>query len=89
MLPNLVAGAWTGAEDRSVHFDELYFGQGATMALPIYALFLEKVYKDRSLGISPTDQWEKPLVEKYVDMNCEETKGKKKRQEEINEDDFF
>ncbi|RPH33871.1 MAG: penicillin-binding protein [Bacteroidales bacterium] len=90
MLPNLVAGTWAGAEDRSVHFQEIYFGQGATMALPIYALFLEKVYKDPRLGISPNDQWEKPLVEKYFDTDCEDQKGKKKiKREEILEDDFF
>jgi len=90
MLPDLVAGVWTGAEDRSVHFQELSLGQGATMALPIYAYFLEKVYKDRSLGISPTDQWEKPLVEKFFDLNCEDSKGKNnKKREEVNEDDFF
>jgi penicillin-binding protein 1A len=89
MLPNLVTGTWVGAEDRSVHFQELYFGQGATMALPIYALFLEKVYKDSRLGISPNDIWEKPLVTKYFDTECEDTKGKKKIKKEINEDDFF
>ena len=89
MLPNLVAGAWTGAEDRSVHFNEIYFGQGATMALPIYAIFLEKVYKDSRLDISPNDQWEKPLVNKYLDIDCEDTKGKKRIKKEINEDDFF
>jgi penicillin-binding protein 1A len=89
MLPNLVTGTWVGAEDRSVHFQELYFGQGATMALPIYALFLEKVYKDSRLGISPNDIWEKPLVTKYFDTDCEDAKGKKKIKKEINEDDFF
>lgn len=90
MLPNLVTGTWAGAEDRSVHFEGIKLGQGASMALPIYALFLEKVYKDPKLGISPNDQWEKPLVEKYFDTNCEDQKGKKKiKREEINEDDFF
>lgn len=92
MVPNLVTGTWAGAEDRSVHFQELYFGQGATMALPIYALFMEKVYKDPQLGVSPNDQWEKPLVEKFYDLNCDDEKGKGKKKvkhEEINEEDFF
>jgi penicillin-binding protein 1A len=90
MLPNLVAGTWVGAEDRSVHFQGIHLGQGAAMALPIYALFLEKVYKDAQLGISPNDQWEKPLVNKYFNTDCEDSKGKKKvKREEINEDDFF
>ncbi len=90
MLPNLVTGTWVGAEDRSVHFQGIKLGQGAAMALPIYALFLEKVYKDAQLGISPNEQWEKPLVEKYFNTDCEDVKGKKKiKHEEINEDDFF
>lgn len=90
MLPNLVTGTWVGAEDRSVHFMELSLGQGGRMALPIYALFIEKVYKDAQLGISPDDQWEKPLVEKYFDTNCEDTKDKKKvKKKEVNEDEFF
>jgi len=90
MLPNLVTGTWVGAEDRSVHFQGIHLGQGAAMALPIYALFLEKVYKDARLGISPNDQWEKPLVEKYFNTDCEDQKGKKKmKREEIIEDEFF
>jgi penicillin-binding protein 1A len=90
LLPKLVTGTWVGAEDRSVHFKGIHLGQGATMALPIYALFLEKVYKDTRLGISPNDQWEKPLVNKYFNIDCEDTKGKKKiKKQEINEDDFF
>ncbi len=88
MLPNLVTGTWAGAEDRSVHFQGIHLGQGASMAMPIYALFLEKVYKDPRLGISPNDQWEKPLVEKYFDTDCENLRGKKKiKREEI--DEFF
>jgi len=90
MLPNLVAGVWAGAEDRSVHFQGIRLGQGASMALPIYAIFLEKVYKDSHLGISPNDQWEKPLVNKYFDTDCEDVKGKKKsKRVDIFEDDFF
>jgi penicillin-binding protein 1A len=89
LLPNLVTGTWVGAEDRSIHFKGIRLGQGATMAMPIYALFLEKVYKDSRLGISPNDQWEKPLVTKYFDTDCEDTKGKKRPKKEIIEDDFF
>ncbi len=60
ITPKLVAGGWVGAEDRSVHFDYMSMGQGATMALPIYALFMEKVYADKSLGISQTDDFQMP-----------------------------
>lgn len=87
ILPNLVAGVWVGAEDRSVHFDNIRLGQGASMALPIYALFLDKVYKDGRLGISPLDQYEKPLLFNPVDTDCGDSKSKKPK--EINEDDFF
>lgn len=58
--PKLAAGGWVGAEDRSVHFDRMDMGQGATMALPIYALFMQKVYADNSLGILQTDVFEAP-----------------------------
>lgn len=61
VAPKLVAGGWVGAEDRSVHFDRMDMGQGATMALPIYALFMQKVYADNSLGIAQTDVFEAPF----------------------------
>jgi penicillin-binding protein 1A len=60
IAPKLVAGGWVGAEDRSVHFDRMDMGQGATMALPIYGIFMQKVYADKSLGISQTDVFEAP-----------------------------
>lgn len=86
LLPNMVAGVWVGAEDRSIHFESLKLGQGASMALPIYALFLQKVYNDPTLGISPFDQWPKPLMYKGVDLDCENTPPDSK---EVNENDFF
>ncbi len=69
ITPNLVAGVWTGAEDRSTHFDGLTLGQGANMALPIWALFMNKVYDDGSLGISKEDVFEKPS-DFYEEFNC-------------------
>jgi penicillin-binding protein 1A len=60
ITPKLVAGGWVGAEDRSVHFDGMRMGQGATMALPIYALFMQKVYADKSLGITQNDVFQMP-----------------------------
>ena len=44
MVPNLVTGVWVGGEDRSVHFEDIAFGQGATMALPIWGQFMKKAY---------------------------------------------
>ena len=58
MVPNLVTGVWVGAEDRSVHFDNIAYGQGATMALPIWANYMRQNYQD-SLGISQAD-FERP-----------------------------
>lgn len=52
MVPNLVTGVWVGGEDRSVHFDNSAYGQGATMALPIWALYMKKNYDRKELGIS-------------------------------------
>jgi len=86
LLPNLVAGTWVGAEDRSVHFESLKLGQGASMALPIYGLFLQKVYNDPSLNISPTDQWLKPLVFNKINLDCENTPIDAK---DVNEIDLF
>ncbi|MFT5079245.1 penicillin-binding protein 1A [Patiriisocius sp. Uisw_047] len=52
MVPNLVTGVWVGGEDRSVHFNRTAYGQGATMALPIWALYMQQCYADEKLGIS-------------------------------------
>ena len=60
VTPNLVTGVWTGAEDRSVHFDQMAYGQGAYMALPIWAGYMRKVYDDSRLPYYETDKFEKP-----------------------------
>ena len=58
--PSLVSGCWVGGEDRSIHFDNLREGQGANMALPIYALFMQKVYADKTLGYSEEEVFDIP-----------------------------
>ena len=63
--PSLVSGCWVGGEDRSIHFDRLAEGQGASMALPIYALYMQKVYADKTLGYSEEETFEIP--EEYAD----------------------
>ena len=55
MVPNLVTGVWVGAEDRATHFETIAYGQGATMALPIWGLYMKKCYENESLGISVED----------------------------------
>ena len=52
MVPNLAAGVWVGNDDRSAHFRSTFYGQGATMALPIWGLFMKKCYKDPDLNVS-------------------------------------
>ena len=49
VTPDLVSGTWVGGEDRDIHFDSMAMGQGATMALPIYAYFIKKVYANEAL----------------------------------------
>ena len=61
MVPNLVTGVWVGGEDRSIHFKDIAYGQGATMALPIWALFMKSVYDNEDLLISKED-FESPEV---------------------------
>ena len=58
--PQLVSGCWVGGEDRDIHLDRGQMGQGATMALPIWAIFMKKVYADRSLGIDPMAKFDLP-----------------------------
>ena len=60
ITPDLTTGVWTGAEDRSVHFKTIALGQGSNMALPIWALYMQKVYADPTLHVSQGD-FTKPL----------------------------
>lgn len=58
--PSLVSGCWVGGEERSIHFDRLTEGQGANMALPIFGIYMKKVYADLSLGYSETEEFDLP-----------------------------
>ena len=70
IVPNLVTGVWVGGEDRSIHFEEIAFGQGATMALPIWALYMKAAYENDSLGISKEDFLTPKVVS--IPLDCEE-----------------
>ncbi|AOW22080.1 transglycosylase domain-containing protein [Urechidicola croceus] len=59
VIPNLATGVWVGGEDRATHFAGISKGQGAAMALPIWALFHKKCYADSSLNVSQ-DEFEEP-----------------------------
>ncbi|HPW66495.1 MAG TPA: transglycosylase domain-containing protein [Salinivirgaceae bacterium] len=84
LVPKLTCGVWVGGEERSIHFDNLSIGQGANMALPVFALFIKKVYADPSLNIYPTDTFEKPETINYS-LDC----GTKDDNIDIYEDEFF
>ena len=58
--PELVSGCWVGGEDRDIHFDSMSQGQGATMALPIWAYYMQKVFADPTLGYDPDAKFELP-----------------------------
>lgn len=72
ITPDLTSGVWVGAEDRSVHFRSLSMGQGANTALPIWALYMKKVYADKSLNLSKGD-FEKPHTSVVIDFDCIES----------------
>ena len=81
--PELVSGCWVGGEDRDIHFDSMQMGQGATMALPIWAYYMKKVYKDRSLGYSPRTSF--GLPENYNPCLKEDESNDKFEIEEVYE----
>lgn len=70
ITPDLTTGIWTGAEDRSVHFRTIALGQGSNMALPVWALYMQKVYADSTLNISKGD-FDKPLSDVALEFDCE------------------
>lgn len=78
--PNLVSGVWVGGDERYIHFNRMAQGQGAAMALPIYGLYMKKVYADKSLPYSQTLQFSEPPAgfspcykESYGDAPAAET----------------
>ena len=69
VTPKLVAGAWVGGEDRSIHLSS--GGEGSRIALPIFANFMKKVYGDSKLGITEKDQF--PIPVNAVSYDCDES----------------
>ena len=66
--PSLATGVWVGGEERSIHFDKMADGQGANTALPIYALYIQKVYADSTLMYTPADTF---AVDSTIFIPCE------------------
>jgi len=72
ITPRLVSGAWVGGEERSIHFRSTALGGGHSMALPIWAKYMQKVYADSTLGYSKEDVFEKP-ANMPIDTDCDKT----------------
>ncbi|MEG1579670.1 MAG: transglycosylase domain-containing protein [Bacteroidaceae bacterium] len=82
-VPRLVNGCWVGGEDPDIHFDTMRYGQGASMALPIWALFMQKVYADKTLGYSQDEKFDIPEKVKKQSSDAQ------KEEESIGIDDIF
>ncbi|MBI9057826.1 MAG: transglycosylase domain-containing protein [Labilibaculum sp.] len=89
ITPELVSGVWTGAEDRSIHFEGIRQGQGANMALPIWALYMQKVYADKSIGLTQGD-FEKPRGVN-INLDCDQVSNENNNNDlnESEDEDFF
>ena len=87
MVPNLVTGVWVGGEDRSIHFEEIAYGQGATMSLPIWGLFMKKCYEDEELGVSKED-FEEP-ENLTIELDCSKVQPEKSESEENDINDLL
>jgi penicillin-binding protein 1A len=70
VVPNLATGVWVGCEDRSVHFRSTALGQGANMSLPVWAIFMKKVYADPSLKVLQSDRFDTPRHELSIELDC-------------------
>ncbi|HEX2976110.1 MAG TPA: transglycosylase domain-containing protein, partial [Bacteroidales bacterium] len=78
VTPNLVGGVWSGWEDQAIHFENISEGQGAQMALPVFGLFLKKLYADPELGVMQSDEFERP--EGFnMELDCDRLKWTKSR----------
>ena len=75
VVPNLATGVWTGGEDNAIHFKYISEGQGASMSLPSWAIYMKKLYADPSLNISKAD-FEKPDTPISIRLDCDDTPKK-------------
>ncbi len=60
VTPRLVSGCWVGGDDRDIHFNSMSMGQGATMALPIFAYYMQKIYDDETLDYNQDEKFDLP-----------------------------
>jgi len=87
VTPNLVGGVWVGAEDRGIRFRSISLGQGANMALPIWALFMQRVYADQSINLTK-DDFERPLRPLSVETDCTRYRQPSSPRDEFRRDIF-
>ncbi|GAB1404855.1 transglycosylase domain-containing protein [Lentimicrobium sp.] len=78
LTPDLVTGVWVGGEDRSVRFRTITLGQGANMALPIWALYMKRIYNDNKLELSQGD-FEAPDTPLSVEIDCNKYEEQQKK----------
>ena len=84
IVPNLATGVWVGGEDRATHFKSITQGQGATMALPIWALYYKKLYADPELTVSQ-EEFERP-EDLSIQVDCDETSNEDETVESLIEE---
>ena len=84
MVPNLVTGVWVGGENRSTHFKSIEYGQGASMALPIWGLYMKQNYENPDLGVSLAD-FEKP-EELTIRVDCNKPVDEEEENQELEDD---
>ncbi len=87
ITPDLTTGVWVGAEDRSVHFRTITLGQGANTALPIWALYMQKVYADNKLKISQGD-FSRPANANQIEFDCDAYDRRQSQRRQNAFDDF-
>ena len=81
MVPNLVTGVWVGGDDRATHFRSTRYGQGATMALPIWGIYMKSCYADKDLDVS-TENFKRPS-NLSIETNCAVWRDRDADKEEI------
>lgn len=81
LTPELVTGVWVGGEDRSIHFRTITLGQGAHMALPIWAIYMKKVYADKRLNVSQ-GEFERPTTPLSIETDCNKFEQQKSNSKE-------
>ncbi|MBD3660905.1 MAG: penicillin-binding protein, partial [Arenibacter algicola] len=84
MVPNRVTGVWVGGDDKAVHFRTITYGQGASMALPIWGLYMKKNYANKELGISD-GEFEKP-ENLSINVDCSKTSTEEDNKIDIEDD---